>query len=153
VGVVVLAIVVRLLGVRADVACLSAPGFPRRANVGAELLADEVWADAGRGDEVRVGWVRLAGVRLDGGREMVVRFAVRLDMKARTGAAAACGGHRMGGGSLGMVRLRAEEGTAMGAYLRRTKVRRQEHSFDEHLYPYFSEVLGGRFLPGIFGGF
>jgi hypothetical protein len=66
---------------------------------------------------------------------MVVRFAVRLDTKARTGAAAACGGHRMGGGSLGMVRLRAEEGTAIGAYLRRTKVRRQEHSFDEHLYP------------------
>jgi hypothetical protein len=149
---VVLATGVLLLGVRADVACLSGSGTLRRTNVGAELLADEVWADAGRGDGV---W--FAGARLDGGREMVVRVAVRLDTKARTGVAVACGGHRMGGGSLGMVRLRAEEGTAMDAYLRRTKVRRQEHSFDEHLYPLFlgsssREVLAGHFwrLPKIF---
>ncbi len=67
---------------------------------------------------------------------MVVRFDVRLDVKARTGeVVACCGGHKMGGGSFGMVRLRAEGETAMGGYLRRTKVRRQEHSFDEHLCP------------------
>lgn len=79
-------------------------------------------------DEVRKGAFAVV-------RAMVARFDVRLDVKARTGAVVACGGHKMGGGSLGMVRLRAEEVTAMGAYLRRTKVRRQEHSFDEHLYP------------------
>ena len=67
---------------------------------------------------------------------MVVRPDVRLDVKARTGVVVACGGHKIGGGSLGMVRLRAEEVTAMRAHLRRTKVRRQEHSFDEHLYPW-----------------
>lgn len=63
---------------------------------------------------------------------MVVWLEVRLEVKERVGDGAACGGHKMGGGSLGMVRLRAGDGTAMGAYLRRTKVRRQEHSFDEH---------------------
>jgi hypothetical protein len=80
------------------------------------------------GEEVREG--AFAAVRA-----MVVRFDVRLDVKARTGEVVACGGHKIGGGSLGMVRLRAEEVTAMVAYLRRTKVRRQEHSFDERLYP------------------
>jgi hypothetical protein len=78
----------------------------------------------------------LEGVVLgEGTLAMVVRVAVRLEVKARMGAEVACGGHKIGGGSLGMVRLRAGVGTAMRANLRRTKVRRQEHSFDEHQYP------------------
>jgi hypothetical protein len=91
------------------------------------------------GEEVRTGAFAVV-------RAMVVRFDVRLDVKARTGELVASGGHKIGGGSLGMVRLRAEEVTAMSAYLRRTKVRRQEHPFDEHLYP-----SGCRdFIPRIF---
>ena len=79
------------------------------------------------GEEVRIG-------AFAGARAMVVRLDVRLDVKARTGAVVACGGHKMVGGSLGIVRLRGEGVTAMRPNLRRTKVRRQEHSFDEHLY-------------------
>jgi hypothetical protein len=55
-----------------------------------------------------VGWVGRCGTAL----AMVVRFAVRLEVKLREGFVAG-GGHKMGGGSLGMERPRAEDETAM----------------------------------------